>query len=308
MTDLITTPVHDVAIADARRYIENALSENTRKAYRADLEHYRTHGGTIPATPEQVAAYLSRFAGILSISTLSRRLVSIGMAHKVAGHPSPTTSELVRLTFRGIRRTHAKKQKQAAALLKDDLLAILRQTPDTLKGIRDRALLIIAFAAGLRRSEVVGLDIADIELVPKGMTITLRRSKTDRLREGRTIAIPFGRTAVCPVHIIKEWLALLPDQDGPLFRPIAKGGRISSQRLSDHAVSELVKHYVTKIGLDASVFSSHSCRAGLVSSCAMAGVASWIIRRQTGHRSEEMVQKYIRPVEAFSYNASGLLF
>lgn len=308
MSGLIPAPAHDVPAADVRHYVEQALSDSTRRAYKNDFAHFTAWGGNLPSSPEQVAAYLSQFAGILSIATLSRRLVSIGMAHKVAGHPSPTSSELVRLTFRGIRRTHAKKQKQAAALLKDDLLAILRLIPATPKGIRDRALLVIAFAAGLRRSEVVGLDIADIEFVSKGMTVTLRQSKTDRLREGRVIAIPFGRTSVCPVHIIKEWIALLPDQAGPLFRPVAKGGRIGSQRLSDHAVSELVKHYVAKIGLDAAAFSAHSTRAGLVSSCAMAGVASWIIKRQTGHRSEEMVQRYIRPVEAFSYNASGLLF
>lgn len=110
------------------------------------------------------------------------------------------------------------------------------------------------------------------------------------------------------MQIVRQWLNLLPETEGPLFRPVAKGGRISSQRLTDKAVGDLVKHYAGEIGLDAKAFSSHSLRAGLVSSCAMAGVASWIIKRTTGHRSEEMVQRYIRPVEAFSFNASGFLF
>jgi site-specific recombinase XerD len=308
MTDLIPTPVPSLSSPDVRHYVENALSENTRRAYKNDMVHFRVWGGTIPATPEQIASYLSDHAGSLSLATLSRRLVSIGMAHKVAGYSSPTSSEIVRLTLRGIRRTHAKKQRQAAALLKDDLLTILRQMPATPKGARDKALLVLGFAAGLRRSEIVGLDIADIAFVPQGMIVTLRQSKTDRLREGRTIAVPFGRTSVCPVQIAREWLALLPGRDGPLFRPIAKGGCIRSQRLTDHAVSDLVKHYAGKIGLDAAAFSGHSLRAGLVSSCAMAGVASWIIKRTTGHRSEEMVQRYVRPVEAFSYNAAGFLF
>lgn len=308
MTNLIHAPANSLYNADVQEYVNNALSKNTLKAYRCDLEHYVAAGGTIPATPEQVAAYLSAYAPILSIATLQRRMVSIAKAHTMQGYADPVKTEIVRLTFRGIRRTHAKKQKQAAALLKDDLLTILRQMPGTTKGIRDKALLIVGFAGGLRRSEIVGLDIADIEFVQKGMVITLRQSKTDRLREGRTIAIPFGRTDICPVRIVKDWIALLPEQDAPLFRPIAKGGRISGERLSNHAVSDLVKFYARKIGLNAEEFSGHSIRAGLISSCAQAGVASWIIKRTTGHRSEEMLQRYIRPVEAFSYNASGMLF
>lgn len=308
MNNLIAAESAGLYCPDIRHYVENALSENTRRAYKNDLDHYRAWGGTVPASPETVAHYLSCHAGVLSIATLQRRIVAINKAHRMVGHPSATTSELVRLTFRGIRRQHAKPQKQAAALIKDDLLTILRQIPATPKGIRDKALLIIGFAAGLRRSEIVGLDIADLSFVPQGMTLTLRQSKTDRLREGRIIAIPFGRTATCPVQIAKDWLALLQDDNGPLFRPIAKGGHIGDSRLSDRTVGDLVKFYVGGIGLDAEAFSSHSIRAGLISSCAMAGVASWVIKRTTGHKSEEMVQRYIRPTEAFSYNAAGFLF
>jgi integrase len=308
MSELIHAPKCTIQTFKTRFYLENALAGSTRKAYRADLEHFLSAGRIIPATPETVADYLSRHAGLLAVATLQRRLVSISKAHTMQGYADPVKTEIVRLTFRGIRRTHAKKQKQAAALMKDDLLTILRQMPGTSKGRRDKAVLIVGFAAGLRRSEIVGLDINDIDFVPKGMTITLHQSKTDRLREGRVIAIPFGRTDVCPVQILKDWLAVLPDQGGPVFRPIAKGGRISGQRLSDHAVSDLVKFYARKIGLNAEEFSGHSIRAGLVSSCAQAGIATWIIKRTTGHKSEEMLQRYIRPVEAFSYNAAGLLF
>lgn len=307
MNNLIPVSCNDVSSPDVRRYIECALSENSRRAYKGDFDHFRAWGGCLPSTPEQVAAYLSAHAGILSLATLQRRLVSIGKAHVMAGLPSPVTSELVRLTFRGIRREHSQAQRRAAALVKDDLLTILRQMPSTPKGIRDKAILVIGFAAGLRRSEIVGLDNEDIAFVQQGMTVTLRRSKTDQLAEGRVIAIPFGRAAVCPVQLVQEWIALLPDH-GPLFRPVAKGGHISGQRLSDKAISDLVKHYVEKIGLDADAFSGHSLRSGLVTSCAMAGVSTWIIRRTTGHRSEEMLQRYVRPVEAFSYNASGFLF
>ncbi len=308
MNDLTAAPKCIIQTFETRFYLENALAGSTRKAYRADLEHFMSAGGVMPASPDIVADYLSRHAGLLAISTLQRRLVSISKAHTMQGHPDPVKTEMVRLTFRGIRRTHARKQKQATALMKDDLLAILRQMPDAPKGKRDKAMLIVGFAAGLRRSEIVGLDVGDVEFVAKGMTIILRQSKTDRLREGRVIAIPFGRTDVCAVQILKDWLAVLPDQGGPLFRAVAKGGRIGGQRLSDHAVSDLVKFYAEKIDLDAATFSGHSIRAGLVSSCAQAGIASWIIRRTTGHRSEEMLQRYIRPVEAFSYNAAGMLF
>ncbi len=308
MNDLMTATTPELQEYKTRFYLENALAGNTRKAYRADLEHFLSAGGVIPAGPETIADYLSRYAGVLAVSTLQRRLVSISKAHTMQGHPDPVKTDLVRLTFRGIRRTHARKQKQAAALMKDDLLTILRQMPDTPKGKRDKAVLFVGFAAGLRRSEIAGLNVRDVEFVAKGMTITLRQSKTDRLREGRVVAIPFGRTDVCAVKILKDWLALLPDQEGPLFRPVAKGGCIGGQRLSDHAISDLVKFYARKIGLNAEEFSGHSIRAGLVSSCAQAGIASWIIKRTTGHRSEEMLQRYIRPVEAFSYNAAGMLF
>lgn len=306
MSDLIATV--SCELEPVRHYIENALSENTRKAYRADMQHYSAWGGSVPATPEQIAAYLSSHAASLSIVTLQRRLVSIAKAHVMQGYPDPVKTEIVKLTMRGIRRTHSQKQKQAKALVRDDLLTILRQMSETPKGKRDKALLMIGFAAGLRRSEIVGLDVTDVEFVTQGMNIHLRQSKTDRLREGRVVAVPYGRTNVCPVQIVKEWMAFLPEQNGALFRPIGKGGRISSTRLSDRAVSDLVKHYAALIGLDAQALSGHSLRAGLVTSCAMAGVASWIIRKQTGHRSEEMVQRYVRPVEAFAFNASGLLF
>lgn len=288
------------------KYIHAALADNTRKGYQSDLDHYLKWGGSIPANPEQVSQYLVAYAELLSPATLSRRVVSISRAHTSHGIQSPTKSDLVKTTIRGIKRTVSTKQRQVEPVLKN-ILCDMVQGLEGIKGCRDSALLLVGFAGAFRRSELVGLQYSDIEFVEQGLVINLRKSKTDQLGEGRKIAIPYARGSVCPVLALKAWIALSKISDGALFRPVTRHGRIESPALSTQAVAVIVKERAKFIGLDASKYSGHSLRSGLVTSAAQAGVSSWKIRQQTGHKSDAMLNRYIRDAKLFIDNAVGVL-
>lgn len=296
-----------VSLPSLAPFLEASLAANTRRAYRQDIAHFTNWGGSVPATPEVVAQYLAQHAGQLTVATLARRMVAIGKVHVMAGHSNPTTTELVRLTMRGIRRTCGQPQRQAAAAIKEDILAMVSLIDDSVKGRRDRALLLLGFAGAFRRSELVGLDVSDIECVPQGVIVHLRRSKTDQEGAGRKIGIPFARGVVCPVRALDAWLAASGITDGPVFRPVTRHGHLSPTRLSGEAVAIIIKDRARAAGLDPSRFSGHSLRAGLATSAAAAGVAAWKIRQQTGHASDAMLTRYIRDGELFRDNAAGYL-
>lgn len=291
---------------DVRHYVESALSDNTRKAYRADLNHYRAWGGTVPASAEQIAAYLTAHAGFLSIATLQRRLVSITKAHTMQGYPDPVQSDLVKLTMRGIRRVHGKPQAQVSPILKEDLTVMLSHIPDTVKGKRDRALLLFGFCGALRRSELAAVRGEDLEFIAQGIILTLSRSKTDQTGQGRKIGIPKGRGRICPVMAVNEWIVQSGADGGALFRSVTKGGVIADEKLSDRAIADIIKHYARKAGLNPEKYSGHSLRSGLATSAAQHGVSSWKIRQQTGHKSDTMLARYIRDGDLFSDNAAAL--
>ncbi len=298
-------PHYKPACVEVRRYLDNALADNTRRAYRTDFEHFQAWGGTVPASPEKIAGYLSEHAGAFSIATLQRRMVSIGKAHTMKGYPDPTKSDLVKLTMRGIRRIHGKPQAQVSPVLKEDLTVMLSHTPDTPKGKRDRALLMLGFCGALRRSELVAVKVEDLEFTAQGIALTLPRSKTDQTAQGRKIGIPKGRGRICPVMAVNDWL-LHMGAGGYLFRGVAKGGAISEEPLSDKSVADIIKAYAKKAGLDPKRYSGHSLRAGLATSAAQHGVSSWKIRAQTGHRSDAMLTRYIRDGDLFTDNAAAL--
>jgi len=285
-------------------YISAAASENTRRAYRNDLRAFLGWGATLPAIPETVAAYLVAHASVHSPVTLSRRLVAIGRAHAILGHPNPCKSELVRTTLRGVWRLHGRPQRQVCPALREDVLAMLPHMFGT-RGLRDRALILVGFAGAFRRSELVALLYEDLSFVKEGMMLTIRRSKTDQRGEGRKIAIPFARSHACPVKALAAWLDHARIDSGALFRFVNKSGAIGREPLSAQTVASLVKKYALKAGLNAAHYSGHSLRAGLITSAAKAGVSSWKIREQTGHRSEAMLYRYIRDAEIFEGNAAG---
>jgi integrase len=263
----------------------------------------------MPATDETIALYLSSQAASLRPSTLEHHLAAISKAHKAAGFPSPIPdSVLVFETLKGIKRTHGTAPKQKAPVLTEDLRLMLRLTPDNVQSIRDRAILLVGFAGAFRRSELVALDVIDLKFQPEGLLVTLRRSKTDQEGEGRTVAVPRGlHSETCPVRALDAWLQVAAIADGPVFRPVRKGGAIWLTRLSGHAVASVVKRYAMKAGQSMEAFSGHSLRAGFVTSAARAGEPERRIMRQTGHKSIEMVLRYVRQANAFSDNACNSL-
>ena len=286
-------------------YVADSLAENTRRAYLSDLAHFESWGGCIPASDTLVASYLAAHAETLSVATLVRRLSSISKAHAASGGVNPVRAELVKATLRGIRRRRGSAQREATPLLKDDLFAMLDAMGDALKDARDRALLLIGFAGGFRRSELVAIDIGSIQFMRQGVIVTIPRSKTDQLGAGRKVGIPVGRTRHCPVGALEDWIARAGLIEGPLFRPVDRHGRIHPNALTGEAVSLVIKERVAAAAINPAGFSGHSLRAGLATSAAQAGVATWRIRAQTGHASDATLSKYVRDGELFTGNAAG---
>jgi integrase len=290
-----------------RDLIEHSVSDNTRIAYESDLKHFTAWGGILPATPAMIASYIAAYAGVLAVATITRRVATLSKAHQAMGEENPCQAALVKATLRGLRRKQGTAQKQAKPLLKEELFAILDPMGDSVKDVRDRALLLLGFAGGFRRSELVGLDVADIEIVRQGIIITLRHSKTDQDGAGRKIGIPHGRTQHCPVAAVTAWLARSAITQGPVFCPITKHGKLQPVRLSGDAVSEVIRERLTAVGINPEGYSGHSLRAGFATSAAQAGVSTLKIRAQTGHASDAMLSRYIRDGELFIGNAASAL-
>lgn len=299
----ISGPIQST-ISPVSQFINAAIADNTRRAYQQDLRDFLLWGGTVPCTSETLAAYIADRAQTASAHTITRRVVGIGRAHISQGHADPARTDLVRTILRGVRRVKGSAQRQVAPLLKDDVLAIVSKIVGT-KGHRDRALILLGFAAALRRSELVALDFDDIEFVREGLVVHLRRSKTDQEGVGRKIGVPWGRTSACPVKVVEKWLEVSQITSGPVFRAINRGGGVGQAQLSAQSVALLLKDYAKGIGLNPAKISGHSLRSGLVTSAIQAGVAVHKIQQQTGHRSVEMLTRYIRDAGLFDSNASG---
>jgi integrase len=207
----------------------------------------------------------------------------------------------------GIRRLKGTRQNAKAAATSDRLKLLLEQIPNSLLGVRDRALLLLEFAAALRRGELVALNVEDVEFVPEGLVLTIRRSKTDQEGAGERIGVHNGRAILtCPVRSLKEWIAAAQLTSGPLFRSVDRHGRMGAS-LTDQVVAKLVKKYARFAGLDHTLFSGHSLRSGCATSAAISGASERKIMDQTRHRSVAMVRRYIRDGNLFRDNVSGQL-
>lgn len=290
-----------------RDYVQASLSENTRSAYLSDLSHFQRWGGSLPASPESIAEYVVAHADVLSVATLHRRLAALSLAHRAKGLVNPTTAELVKAVVGGLRRIKGTSQRQAQPLLREELFDVLNATGESLSDLRDRALLLIGFAGGFRRAELVALDVDDIEPVRQGIILTLRRSKTDQTGTGRKIGIPHARGRWCPVATLNYWKEAAHIKEGPLFRPISRHGQVGTSRLSGEAVCLIVRARAKRAGLNSPGYSGHSLRAGFATSAALAGVPTWKVRQQTGHASDVMLARYIRHSELFVGNAVDAL-
>ncbi|MEI9418089.1 site-specific integrase [Mesorhizobium sp. Cs1321R2N1] len=302
-TDYVALPA--ALPAHVQRLVSNSLADNSKRAYALDIAHFEATGRGLPATPATIAEYLAEGAATYAVATLQRRLASISKAHRAIGADDPTKSELVCATLRGVRRTLGVKQRQAKALLRDDLFAVLDRLGDRTKDVRDCALLLLGWACAMRRSELVALDVNDVEFTSQGALVTVRRSKTDQEGAGREIAVPFGRTRHCPIAALKRWLGVAAITAGPIWRGMDKHGNILPERLSGEAVSDVVKVRVSDAGYDPSAFSAHSMRSGFATSAAMAGASTYKIRQVTGHRSEAGLAPYLRAVDLFDDTAAA---
>ena len=296
-------------------FLASAKAESTHRAYRADWNHFaswcRRHAiVSLPATPQTVAFYISDLAATHKPATLRRRLTVISRAHLAAGHPSPASMQqaLVSETLKGIRRKLGAAQRGKRPFFTDDVRAMARALPQNLQGIRDRALLLIGFAGGFRRSERARLAIEDIAVEKDGLVVNLRRSKTDQEGKGRKVALPFGSNPeTCPVRAYRDWLEAAALEEGALFREIDRHGRLQPKPLHKDSVGLIVKRAAARIGLDASEYAGHSLRAGLATQAYMNGANELAIMQQTGHRSLATVRKYIREGSLFRDNPAAKL-
>jgi site-specific recombinase XerD len=291
-------------------YILNAKSENTIRAYRSDWQQFASwcanHGlQHLPASPETVAMYIADQADKLRVSSITRKLAAISVAHQTAQYESPTATSIVRTVMQGIRRTHGIAASQKTPALTRDIRAMVEKiTTESLAGKRNPAILLIGFAGAMRRSEIVSLDFTDLAYVEDGLTVCLRRSKGDQDGEGQYIGIPFGSDPLtCPVRTMKRWLSASGITQGAIFRPINRHGHLLDTRLSGAAVAEIVKCAAVSIGKDRVNFGGHSLRSGLATSAAEADVPERQIMRQ-GRWKSLVVRRYIRHASLFKDNAA----
>jgi site-specific recombinase XerD len=307
----LTVPAAEVEAAAAFAKAEKAAG--TRRAYKTDFASFQAwcadrSASALPAEPATVAAFLGWEASRQTRpSTIGRRVAAIRYAHKLAGHEVPTDDERVRATMRGIRRTVGTAPAKKTPATADRIMAMAPLARTRLADLRDRALLLLGFAGAFRRSELVALDIEDIEETKEGLRAMIRRGKTDQEGKGAIIAIVRG-AVVCPVAAYRAWVEAANISTGPVFRPIAKGQRLQEARLTDRSVAKIVKAHAARIGLDPAVFSAHSLRSGFLTSAAARGASIFKMMDVSRHKSMDTLRGYIRDAELFRDHAgAGLL-
>jgi integrase len=300
------------AVDRSRAYAEAATASATRRAYASDwrqFEAWCTGAGlpALPAAPQTVALYIAALAESHRPATISRRMAAIAAAHKAIGQENPASMRhgAVASVWHGIGRTHGTAQDAKAPVLVENLRSMVRSLRPGVIGVRDRALLLVGFAGAFRRSELVALDIADVQFTSDGLVVLLRRSKTDQEGEGRRVGVPYGSNPeTCPVRSLRAWIEVSAAESGALFRSVTRHGKIQG-RLSGFAVATIVKRYAGTVGLEPAAYAGHSLRAGLVTSAAIAGASERAIMNQTGHRSAAMVRRYSRDADLFRENAAA---
>ncbi|MEN7551813.1 tyrosine-type recombinase/integrase [Rapidithrix thailandica] len=286
--------------------LDKEQSENTRKAYRSDFEHFQhfcegQQESSLPASVKTVMAYLSHCAEQFKPSVIKRRMAAIKNYHQAHTQTSPTDDLRVKRLFYAIKRDKGTAQASVKPILKKDIWeAIDTLDENTLKGLRDKCLLLIGFIGAFRRSELVDLDYEDLYFDEKGLTIHLHKSQPDALQEGDFKAIPFNKEQekYCPVKAMQTWLAASGIRQGALFRGVNKGGHLNTKRISDKAVYLVVKQLLGK------KFSAHSLRAGFIVQAKINGAEAHEIQRQTRHRSLFMIEQYTKVQSAWEDNAA----
>jgi len=242
------------------------------------------------------------------MSTLKRRLVSIGVIHRLKGHYLDTKHPSIIENIMGIKRRKGNIQKAKKPLLINYLKLIIdvidQQQNEDIKKLRDRSIILIGFSGGFRRNEIVALDYEDLDFVSEGLKIDIKRSKTDQFGEGSKKALPyFDNSQYCPVVSLQKWIKISKINSGSLFRRFSKGSKLSENRLTDQTVALLIKAYLQLAGIDSKNYSGHSLRSGFATSAAESGAEERSIMTMTGHKSTEMVRRYIKEANLFKNNA-----
>jgi integrase len=275
-----------------QEFLEASKAANTNRAYANDLRQFVRWGGLLPTAPEMLAGYLASQARLLKVASLSRRLASISAWYRARGIADPTKTDLVRLTFKGIRRKCGEPQRQVAALSLEDLATISSHLGSSAVDQRDKALLLVGFAGAFRRSELAQMRREHLRFSEDGVTINIPRSKTDQNAMGRQVVIPRGEGALCAVAALEAWLRDTRLLAGPVFSAVQK--RCPWLGLSGTAIASTVKRRVSEIGLNPRQYSGHSLRAGFVTAAVTRGFAIHEIKHWTGHRTDASLARYIR--------------
>ena len=294
--------------------LKSSKAMNTIRAYKSD---YRDFGlfcaqngfRSLPADPKIVSLYITHLSvKDVKISTLKRRLVSIGVIHKLKGHYLDTKHPSIIENILGIKRRKGSVQKGKKPILINNLKQIINvidsYNNEEIKKSRDRSIILIGFSGGFRRNEIVSLDYEDLDFVTEGLKINLRRSKTDQFGEGAVKGLPyFDNSQYCPVLSLQKWIEVSNIKSGPLFRRFSKGSKLTENRLTDQTVALLIKEYLKLAGIDSQNYSGHSLRSGFATSAAESGAEERSIMAMTGHKSTEMVRRYIKEANLFKNNA-----
>ena len=294
--------------------LQSSKAKNTIRAYKSDFKDFGlfcTQNGfkSLPSEPKIISLYLTQLSTKdVKISTIKRRLVSIGVIHKLKGHYLDTKHPLILENLMGIKRRKGSIQNGKKPLLINNLKRLInvidQQKKEQIKIFRDRTIILIGFSGGFRRNEIVSLDYDDLDFVEEGLKINVKRSKTDQFGEGSIKGLPyFDNSQYCPVLSIKKWIEISKINSGALFRRFTKGSNLSEKRLTDQTVALLIKEYLDLAGINSKNYSGHSLRSGFATTAAEAGAEERTIMAMTGHKSTEMVRRYIKDANLFKNNA-----
>ena len=281
--------------------LKNSKSANTLRAYESDYKDFsffcaKNNFSSLPADPKILSLYLTHLSQTSKFSTLKRRIASISVIHKLKGHYIDTKHPIIRENLLGIKRIKGSSQKAKKPILINDLKQIIdvigALNIKDIRKKRDKALILIGFAGGFRRSELVALEVDDVEFVREGVKIFVKRSKTDQSGEGMTKAIPsFDNAFYCPVLHLQDWMASGKNHNKKIF-PI-----------SDKSVALIIKKYANLAGLDGNKYAGHSLRSGFATTTAESGAEERNIMAMTGHKTTQMVRRYIQEANLFKNNA-----
>ena len=293
--------------------LKSSKANNTLRAYKSDFRDFGSfcakHGfNSMPTEPKIVSLYITHLSSSTKISTLRRRLVSIGVVHKLKGHYLDTKHPVIIENLMGIKRKKGSIQVGKKPILINHLKQIINvidnQKIEKIKKLRNRTLILIGFGGGFRRTELISVDYEDLDFVEEGLKITLRRSKTDQFGEGLVKGIPyFTNEKYCPVISLKNWINLSKIKTGPIFRRFAKGSILTSNRLTDQSVVLIIKDCLKLAGIENKNFSGHSLRSGFATVAAESGADERSIMAMTGHKTTQMVRRYIKEANIFKNNA-----